>query len=122
MIKMLVLVFRFHSHILVKTPSATALPAHFDGYVFTGPLRPGIVSPRRTVPNHIPRPDYAETGEPLGERSAKSGTIVQNTPEQIEGIRAACKVQLYDKLSIIRRIINSFSKYSRSSTNYQVLN
>lgn len=28
------------------------------------PVRPGVVSPRREVPPHIPRPDYAETGEP----------------------------------------------------------
>ncbi|MDQ3897866.1 MAG: SEC-C metal-binding domain-containing protein, partial [Actinomycetota bacterium] len=28
------------------------------------PLRPGRVSPTRVVPAGIPRPDYAETGEP----------------------------------------------------------
>lgn len=27
-------------------------------------IRPGIISPRRAVPAHIPRPDYAESGRP----------------------------------------------------------
>lgn len=27
-------------------------------------VRPGLLSPRREVPPHIPRPDYAETGKP----------------------------------------------------------
>ncbi|RHW69642.1 methionine aminopeptidase [Trypanosoma brucei equiperdum] len=27
---------------------------------FTGPLRPGKITPRRAVPSHIPRPDYAD--------------------------------------------------------------
>jgi hypothetical protein len=34
----------------------------FAGFPFTGRLRPGVVSPMRTVPSHIPKPDYAETG------------------------------------------------------------
>ena len=31
-------------------------------YKFTGPLRPWPQTPRRTVPPHIQRPDYADTG------------------------------------------------------------
>ena len=30
----------------------------------TNPVRPGIVSPTRTVPAEIPRPEYALTGIP----------------------------------------------------------
>jgi len=30
----------------------------------SGAVRPGVVSPRRPVPSHIPRPSYAETGRP----------------------------------------------------------
>jgi len=29
-----------------------------------GAVRPGVVSPRRPVPAHVPRPSYAETGRP----------------------------------------------------------
>lgn len=34
----------------------------WPGYHFTGPLRPWPYGPKRTVPEHIPRPDYAATG------------------------------------------------------------
>jgi methionyl aminopeptidase len=47
-------------------------------------VRPGLVSPRRTVPVHIRRPDYAETGRP---GPAPSTEI--RTPEEIERIRHA---------------------------------
>ena len=49
-------------------------------------VRPGIVSPRRTVPAHIARPDYAVSGRPA---SARSRQVVK-TPEQITRMRAAC--------------------------------
>ncbi|HLL05790.1 MAG TPA: type I methionyl aminopeptidase [Myxococcaceae bacterium] len=50
-------------------------------------VRPGIVSPRRGVPAHIPRPEYAETGRP--NRSAPMADI--KTPEVIERMRRAGK-------------------------------
>jgi methionyl aminopeptidase len=62
----------------------------FDGFEFTGKLRPGKVSPMQTVPDHIKRPDYWETGIPVSEQQADNKIPVY-TPEQIEGIRAACK-------------------------------
>lgn len=35
----------------------------FSTFGYTGPLRPVYpLSPRRTVPDHIEKPDYAETG------------------------------------------------------------
>ena len=49
-------------------------------------VRAGIVSPRRTVPAHIPRPDYAISGRPA---SARSRQVIK-TPEQITRMRAAC--------------------------------
>jgi methionyl aminopeptidase len=61
-------------------------PPHFE---YTGPLRPAWISPRRTVPPHIVGPDYALTGEPLNE---KAMGIHINTPAEIKGIRAACKI------------------------------
>lgn len=47
-------------------------------------LRPGAVSPRRAVPPHIPRPDYAESGTP----SQTPGPL-RSTPEQIVRLRRA---------------------------------
>jgi methionyl aminopeptidase len=32
--------------------------------VWLGAVRPGVVSPRREVPPHVPRPDYAQSGRP----------------------------------------------------------
>ena len=35
----------------------------FGNFDFTGTMRPKYpLSPKRVVPEHIPRPDYAETG------------------------------------------------------------
>lgn len=67
----------------------------FRDFEFTGPLRPWPLSPPRTVPPHIARPDYADhpEGEPLSEREAKSTmSIPIYTAEEIAGIREACKV------------------------------
>ena len=36
----------------------------FGNFRFTGSLRPAYpLSPRRSVPSHIPRPDYADDGK-----------------------------------------------------------
>ncbi|MBA3684630.1 MAG: type I methionyl aminopeptidase [Planctomycetes bacterium] len=50
------------------------------------PVRPHPTTPRRTVPPHIQRPDYALTGKPQGPRSK---TLVKSH-EQIERMRLAC--------------------------------
>ena len=76
-----------------KVPARAS--AAFNGYSFTGPLRPGYVSPMRTVPDSIAKPDYAVTSIPLGEQeSRKQGrpSIVPKTPEEYERLRAACVV------------------------------
>lgn len=62
----------------------------FGGFEFTGKLRPGEVSDMQSVPSHIGKPDYWETGIPVSEQQA-SKAIPVYTAEQIEGIRAACK-------------------------------
>jgi len=63
-----------------KTPADGLAP---DGRPL---VRAGTVSPRRTVPEHIPRPDYAVSGRPAGSRSRQ----VVKTPEQIARMRTAC--------------------------------
>lgn len=35
-----------------------------EGFKFSGPLRPGVVSKRRPIPEHIPKPDYYFTSVP----------------------------------------------------------
>ena len=50
-------------------------------------VRPGKVSPLRSVPEHIVRPDYALTGRP-GDAGATSEI---NTPEQIARMRGAAQ-------------------------------
>jgi methionyl aminopeptidase len=49
-------------------------------------LQPGAISPMRTVPPEIPRPDYAETGDPVRRRES----WVQ-TPDVISRMRVACR-------------------------------
>jgi methionyl aminopeptidase len=48
------------------------------------PLRPGVVSPRRAVPGHVVRPEYAATGRPRTQ-----GSDVR-TPDELARMRRAC--------------------------------
>ncbi len=50
-------------------------------------IRPGVISPRRSVPAHIPRPDYAESGR----ARALGGDGRRQEPEVIARMRRACK-------------------------------
>jgi len=60
-----------------------------------GLLRPHKTSPARTVPDHIPRPDYADhpEGIPLTEQLVKLSSVIKvlNDEEQ-EEMKIACKV------------------------------
>ncbi|KAI0637058.1 methionine aminopeptidase [Trametes polyzona] len=65
----------------------------FGTFKFTGSLRPVYpLSPRRVVPDHIPRPDYAEDGIPTSEnrRAGQPPRIL--TPEEQEKMRTACRL------------------------------
>lgn len=60
----------------------------WPGYMFTGKLRPAEQSSKRLVPDHIPRPDYAEhpQGYPLSEQRLKGNTYIrQLDDDEIEG-------------------------------------
>ena len=64
-------------------------------FKFTGTLRPYPVTPKRLVPAHIPRPDYADhpEGHPLGEITERGSTIVKVLDdEEIAGLKVACKL------------------------------
>lgn len=88
-------------HKLAKggNPSSCSKPNRsynpWPGYVFTGKLRPAEHSSKRLVPDHIPRPDYAEhpEGYPISEQKLKGNTYVkQLDDEEIENLRVACKL------------------------------
>lgn len=67
----------------------------WPSYNYTGKLRPFPPGPKRTVPSHIGRPDYADhpTGFPASEHAAKgSGQIKVLDDEEIEGMRVACRL------------------------------
>ena len=67
----------------------------FEDYRYTGPLRVAHVKlPRRTVPDRIPRPDYAEDGLPRSEeRFNRTSTKFRVLDEQgIEGMRRVCRL------------------------------
>lgn len=67
----------------------------WPSYPFSGKLRPYPPGPKRTVPPHIGRPDYADhpTGFPASEQAAKgSGHIKVLDDEEIEGMRVACRL------------------------------
>lgn len=70
-----------------------ALPDKFKGYSFFGKLRPGKISPKRAVPGHIVRPDYADTGIPLSEQKSRASYNVEPIkPEDIPIMREACRI------------------------------
>ena len=76
-------------HVLYLAVNKFTPPA----FQYTGTMRPAYVSPRRSVPDHIKKPDYAITGDPISERLQKAGfTTPVYTPQQIKGIRAACEL------------------------------
>lgn len=67
----------------------------WPGYEFTGPLKPARVTPKRSVPSHIQRPDYAdhEEGESACEQSIKGSTHIKVLDdEEIEGVILAGKL------------------------------
>jgi hypothetical protein len=61
---------------------------------YTGPLRPFYpLSPTRTVPDHIQKPDYAEDGIPRSEMRIRGSATIEVLPkEDIDIMRRVCKV------------------------------
>jgi len=64
-------------------------------FEWTGPLRPSFVTPMRSVPDSILKPDYAVSGIPHGEMRLKSSnarSIPIYSAADVSGIRRACKL------------------------------
>lgn len=75
----------------------TKMPTEFRNYKFSGPLRPSKVTARSTVPDNIARPDYAShdkgiSMEEEADKRKRSDGIPEYTAQEIEGIRAACRI------------------------------
>ncbi|CAG0901156.1 unnamed protein product [Cyprideis torosa] len=67
----------------------------WPNYSFTGMLRPSRQSPRRTVPDTIPRPDYATHPKGISdsERAMRNNTTIHVLDdEEIEAMRVACRL------------------------------
>lgn len=56
-------------------------------FKFTGKLRPGTLSPRRTVPDTVPRPDYWKDGRPKAKQPRFPWEIDSLNEEQIQRMR-----------------------------------
>ena len=69
-----------------------AFPREFSGYTFTGDYRPAFVTPMRTVPSGIVRPDYADDmqGTPTSEIRARHKPPPERGPEEMETLRSVC--------------------------------
>ncbi|XP_043245875.1 methionine aminopeptidase 1-like [Amphibalanus amphitrite] len=64
-------------------------------YFFTGALRPFPVSPKREVPESIPRTDYADhpKGVPISEQKVRGSAYIKPLDdEEVEGMRVACRL------------------------------
>jgi len=71
------------------------LRPEFSSYTFTGDLRPGKISPKREVPPHIKRPDYADDPKGISaceQANRGSNVVVVHTPEQIKLMKEVCKL------------------------------
>ncbi|CAB4055011.1 map [Lepeophtheirus salmonis] len=75
-------------------------------FKFTGNLRPFPQTPKRLVPEKIPRPDYAvhPDGIPLSETKMKGNTYVRILDEEeIEALRVSCRLgrQVLDEAAAV---------------------
>jgi len=62
-----------------------------DTYPYTGPLRPGKVSPKLFVTEKIPKPEYAISGVPSEEMQSRGNAMIEvKGKEEIEKMREAC--------------------------------
>lgn len=76
-------------------PSTWCGDERFAGYAYTGALRKHAVSAAQPVPADIACPDYAHdpNGYPASEaRATRTEHIAALTPEEVAGVRAACRV------------------------------
>ena len=92
-LKMFVLLFYLQCVFTLNFIAQTMQMNPNMNFNFTGNLRPFPQSARRTVPAHIPRPDYADDGIPSSEMKLKGSTAVTAlSAEDIEKAREVSKL------------------------------
>jgi len=65
----------------------------FPNFAFTGSLRPHYpLSSKRMVPDHIPRPDYADDGNPKSEMKRAGQAPRVLSPDEQEKMRTVCRL------------------------------
>ncbi|PBK84699.1 methionine aminopeptidase [Armillaria gallica] len=65
----------------------------FPSYEYTGSMRPMYpLSAKRTVPLHIPRPEYADDGRPMAEARAASQPPRILSKEEQDKMRTVCRL------------------------------
>lgn len=79
---------------MVSEPDpVTGLYNPFPAFSFTGSIRPVYpLSPKRTLPKSIRRPDWSETGNPKGERRLNRTKIDILDAEGQEAMRKVCRL------------------------------
>jgi methionyl aminopeptidase len=80
-----------------KTPEQILIEnrPEFKDFIFTGSLRPGLLSPKRILPENITRPEYADdpSGTPHREVGSRANTkIPVYSQEVIQNLREAGKL------------------------------
>ena len=51
------------------------------------------MTPKRTVPDHIKKPDYHKSGQPMSEIKVQGSKVIPvYNEEEIAGIREACRI------------------------------
>ncbi|GAX25653.1 methionyl aminopeptidase [Fistulifera solaris] len=71
-----------------SAPASTTTPV-MTSFPYAGTIRPGKQTPQKTVPDHIPQPDYAKTGRPNAQRPLLPWIVEPKTLEQIQAMRTA---------------------------------
>jgi hypothetical protein len=56
--------WKLHKAVHKPAVDPASIPSHMQAFEYTGTLRPAHLSPTRTLPDSIERPDYAVTGAP----------------------------------------------------------
>ncbi|KAK0228508.1 peptidase M24, structural domain-containing protein [Armillaria fumosa] len=65
----------------------------FPNYEYTGSMRPMYpLSAKRTVPDHIPRPEYADDGRPMAEARAAGQPPRILSKEEQDKMRTVCRL------------------------------
>ena len=72
----------------------------YPHYSYSGKLRPWPISPRRSVPDHIVKPDYAETGKPKSELARKNDTSIE-----LMNLKDRETIRLVGKVGLLKFII-----------------